>query len=124
MTWIEIGKNHLRAAKLTLEEYPRTCISRAYYAAQVVLAESLLRAGFMPAGGRQTPGHGRQPELIGSHLAGLGGRTVKEMRSIIRRLYRYRLDADYKRTVTIDRARAVESVRDASAMFRLLGCDQ
>src|ERR1700733_2538333 len=101
MTWIEIGKNHLRAAKQTLEEYPRTCISRAYYAAHVVLTESLLHAGFTPAAGRQTPRHGKQPDLIGSHLAGLGGKTVNELRSIIRRLYRYRLDADYKRTVTI-----------------------
>ena len=121
MTWIEIGKNHLQAAKQTLQEHPRTCAFRAYYAAHVVLAESLIQAGYRLASGRQTPPHAQQAKLIGSHLAGKGGHTVRELRRVIRRLYNHRLDADYRRTVTVDRASALESVRDASVLFQLLG---
>ncbi len=121
MTWIEIGKNHLLAAKQAFEKYPRTCVSRAYYAAHVVLAESLVQAGYTLASRRQTPEHRSQAKLIGLHLAAKGQHTVRELRTVIRRLYSHRLDADYRRTVTVDRARALESVRDASTLFQLLG---
>lgn len=120
MTWIEIGKNNLQAAKRTLNEEPRSAASRAYYAAHVVLTSGLVQAGYPLPAGRQTPPHEPQANLIGRHLAHLGAAAVREARAIIRRLYSRRLDADYRRTATVDRAVALESVRDASTLFQLL----
>jgi uncharacterized protein (UPF0332 family) len=121
MTWTEIGKNHLHAAKKMLAEHPRSSISRAYYAAHVVLTEALIRAGYMLTSGSETPPHRQQAKLIGLHLVGMGDHVVRELRAVIRRLYYYRIDADYKRTATVDRTTALESVRDACTLFQLLG---
>ena len=120
MTWDEIGKNNLQAAKRTLDDQPRSSASRAYYAAHVVLADALVTAGYPLTPGRQTPPHVAQAQLIGAHLGGRGPAFVREARAVVRRLYARRLDADYRRTVTVDRAIARESVRDASTLFELL----
>jgi len=121
MTWIDIGRSNLEAAKRWAREFPRSSSSRAYYAAHAVLAGSLIRAGYKPGAGRQTPPHDRQGTLISSFLGKLGRRSVRELSAVIRRLYAYRLDADYRQTVSVDTARAKESIRDACTMFRLLG---
>jgi len=118
MTWPKIGTNHLQAAKRTLDEYPRSAASRAYYAAHVLLTHALVAAGYRPPSGRQTPPHAAQAKLIGSHLAGMGVAVVRELKTAIRRLYARRIDADYRRTVTFDRAAALESIRDASTLFK------
>ncbi len=120
MTWPEIGKNNLRAAKRTLEEEPRSSTSRAYYAAHVVLADVLVQAGYTLSLGRQTPPHAHQAKLVGQHLAHYGVSSVRELRAVVRRLYARRIDADYKQTVTVDRSTAMDSIRDASTLFRLL----
>jgi uncharacterized protein (UPF0332 family) len=121
MTWTQIGKKNLHAAKQLANLHPRSSSSRAYYAAHAVLADALAKAGYLPGRGRQTPPHDQQRSLISSHLATKGQRVVRELRAVIWRLYAYRLDADYRRTVAVDRARALESVRDACTLFRLLG---
>lgn len=120
MTWEEVGKSHLQAAKQTRKEFPRSSASRAYYAAHVVLTAAFVAAGYKPQAGRQTPPHLAQPRLIGQYLGGRGIAVVKELRSAVRRLYARRLDSDYKRTVTVDASLALDSVRDASTIFELL----
>jgi uncharacterized protein (UPF0332 family) len=120
MTWIEIGRNNLQAAKRTLTDEPRSAASRAYYAAHVVLADALVGHGCPLQAGRQTPPHNAQAKLIGSHLAHRGASFVRELRAVIRRLQARRIDADYKRTVTVDRALALDSIRDASTLFEML----
>ena len=120
MSWTEIGKNHLQAAKATFDAQPRSSASRAYYAAHVVLAEALVLCGCVLTPGRETPPRNRQPRLIGLHFADRGAAFVQELRAVIRRVQARRIDADYKRTVTFDRALALESIRDASTVFKLL----
>ncbi len=121
MTWSEIGKDSMQAAKQILNSSPRSCVSRAYYAAHVVLTESLLNAGCTLETGRQTPPHLAQAKLVGQYLAGMGDARVREIRAVIRRLYARRIDADYKRTITVDQVAARDSVRDVSTLFSLLG---
>ena len=124
MTWSEIGKSSLKAAKRTLNDYPRSSASRAYYAAHVVLAESLAKAGYLPPFERQTPPHSRQATLVSSHLSQMGPARVRELQSAVRRLYSRRLDADYNQRVTVDPPTARECLRDASTVFKLLGVEE
>ena len=121
MTWADIGRSHLAAAKQVAAEHPRSATSRAYYAAHVIVSDALLSAGYVPPAHKQTAPHDAQPSLITKHLSGLGRRTVRELRTTLRRLYERRIDGDYKRTVTVDMRLARDSLRDASAIFGLLG---
>lgn len=120
MSWLEIGKNHLEAAKLLIDDHPRSAASRAYYAAHVVLADSLIRAGADLSAGRQTPSHRAQAKLIAEHFAARGSLFVRRLKTSISRLYSRRIDADYLRSVTLDTATARECVRDASTVFVML----
>lgn len=121
MTWTQIAKSHLAAAKSLIREYPRSAASRAYYAAHAALTEELLKAGYVPPAGRQTPPHQGQAALIGQWMRSLSPRVTSDLRSVVRRLYARRIDADYRRTVTVDASAALDAVRDASTMFLALG---
>lgn len=121
MTWAEIGKNHLLAAKQAQKEFPRSSVSRAYYAARVVLTQALIDGGWVPVANRETAPHHLQPRLIGQYLAQRGQRFVRELRALIRRLYDRRLDADYRRTVTVGKSAALDSIREGSAVFVMPG---
>jgi uncharacterized protein (UPF0332 family) len=123
MTWTDIEKNNLEAAQKALQEYPRTCASRAYYAAHVVLADALVAAGCAIGLRRQTPPHQQQAKLIGQYLGNLGVKRVRHLRSAIRRLYTHRLEADYMRTVALDSSVALGSLRDACEVFKLLNIE-
>jgi uncharacterized protein (UPF0332 family) len=124
MAWIEIGRNNLDAAKRTKSEFPRTCASRAYYAAHVILAQNLADAGYVPPLEMQTPPHSRQVILVDNYLGYKGPNTVRELRSAMRRLYKRRLDADYNRRITVDPPTAQECLRDACTVFKLLGVEE
>lgn len=117
MTWDELAIDLLKAAKAMLTTHPRSAASRAYYAAHIALAKSLQANGFAPDQGYSTQQHRRQSRLIGQHLGHLGSQEVRELRQLFSRLYTRRIDSDYVRRVTIDRGIALESVRDASAVF-------
>jgi uncharacterized protein (UPF0332 family) len=121
MTWADIGRSHLAAAKALVSDHPRSSVSRAYYAAHVVLSEALLTAGYVPPKDRETPPHDGQVKLIGVHLGGLSVGRLRDLRRIIRRTYRRRIDADYRRSVTVASADARDAVRDVSLLFLLLG---
>jgi len=121
MTWNDLGRDSLGAARLVQLLHPRSSISRAYYAAHSVLAEALIGQGYTPPVGRQTPSHEAQPGLIRRHFAARGTRFVRELQAVIRRLYAARLDADYNRRVTIDPEVSRQAVRDAHAVFAMLG---
>jgi hypothetical protein len=120
MTWNEMAIDMLKAAKAMLGSYPRSSVSRAYYGAHIALAQALRAEGYVPDHRNSTQPHNGQSKLIGIHLARLGPRGVKELRQLFSRLHIRRIDSDYVRQVTIDRATAMESVRDASTVFIML----
>jgi hypothetical protein len=121
MTWNDLGRDSLSAAREVRVAHPRSGISRAYYAAHSVLAQALLDEGYTTPPNRQTPPHDAQPGLIRRHLSARGARFVRELQAVIRRLYAARLDADYNRRVTIDQEVSRQAVRDAHAVFVMLG---
>jgi hypothetical protein len=124
MTWDELAIDLLKAAKAMLRTHPRSSASRAYYAAHIALAKVLEAGGFVPASGYSTQHHTRQSKLIGQYLQRLGARGVRNMKQVFSRLYARRVDSDYVRRVTIDSNIAMESVRDASAVFAVLGVQE
>jgi hypothetical protein len=120
MTWDEFAIDLLKAAKAMLGTHPRSSASRAYYAAHIALAKVLEAHGFVPDRGYSTQQHKRQSRLIGQHLGHLGPVGVRALKQLFSRLYTRRIDADYVRRVTIDRQIALDSLRDASAVFVVL----
>jgi len=124
MTWDELAIDMLKAAKALLDAHPRSAASRAYYAAHIALARVLEQHGFTPDRGYSTQQHRRQSRLIGQYLGHLGAQGIRSMRQLFSRLYARRIDSDYVRRVTINRQIALESVRDASAVFVALGLQE
>src|SRR5581483_12032757 len=115
MTWDLLAFDLLNAAKAMLSSHPRSSASRSYYAAHIALAKALEAKGFVPDPGHSTQQHQRQSRLIGQYLPHLGPPGVKRLRQTMSRLYSRRIDSDYVRRVTIDRAIALESLRDANS---------
>jgi hypothetical protein len=121
MEWHDIGRDSLRAARAAQGLFARSAVSRAYYACHSVLTAALVDAGYQAANNRQTPPHNAQARLVGDLLDERGASYVRELRSIVRRLYAARLDADYNRRVTIDHAVSLQAIRDAHRALVMLG---
>ena len=123
MAWIDLARNHLLAAKRMCKDHPRSAISRAYYAAHVILTDALVKAGYSPSPPYETPPHKRQPMLVGIHLAARGPQLVADLSQAISRLYKRRLDADYSQFASVDLRQAKEAIRDAVEIFGLLNVE-
>ncbi len=117
MTWDELAIDLLRAAKSLVDSHPRSAASRAYYAAHIALAKALQANGYVPMAGGATQPHRLQSRLIERHLGHMGAGTVRSLRRAFSRLYSRWIDADYVRRAMIDRAIALESVRDAVSVL-------
>jgi hypothetical protein len=101
---------------------PRSCISRAYYAAFSAVSDALDNAGVQFASDREGPSHQKLPELVGVHLEkSLGRKGAKDVKSTMRRLYKARLDADYVHSRPIGDLEARSALQDASFVCGKLG---
>jgi uncharacterized protein (UPF0332 family) len=120
MAWETIARDHLLAAKRMCKAHPRSAISRAYYAAHVLLTDALIGAGYVPTPPYETVPHKRQAIEVARHLASRGTALVTDLSLAITRLYKSRLDADYSRLAPMDAVRAKEAIRDAVEIFGLL----
>ncbi len=122
MNWIDVGKNCRAAAQLLKERHPRSSVSRAYYAAFSALNDRLL-AHSRPPLQYETHLHQQIPDLIEAHLMRGNSRARRALRTTVVRLYKARLDADYKLSRTVDESVALNALRDAKSIFRVLGLD-
>ena len=121
MTWDEIGRGSLEAAKLLREAgRHRSSVSRAYYAAHFALTKTLVESGWRPTPDRQTPPHLAQNNLIRRHLAAWEPRRRQSLLRLMNRLYAQRRDADYNRLAIVDKTVCVQAIQDALAVFREL----
>ena len=114
MMWLDIAQDHLKAARLLARTRPRSAASRSYYAAHCLLTHSLCSRGYVVAGNRQTPPHREQPRLVRQFLG------MPKLAFLLTRLYARRIDADYNCRATVNAAVAMDSLRDAHELFRLL----
>jgi hypothetical protein len=91
MAWVDLARNNLLAAKRMCKSHPRSCISRAYYAAHVLVTDALIKAGYVPMPPYETAPHKQQAILIGLHLMIEGPVFVADLSQAISRLYKSRL---------------------------------
>ena len=123
MAWAEIARNNLLGAKRMCKAHPRSAISRAYYAAHVLLTEALVSAGYVPIPPYETAPHKWQVNLVASYLSAGGPLLMTDLGEAISRLYKRRLDADYSQLVVVGPAQAKEAIRDAVEVFALLNVE-
>jgi uncharacterized protein (UPF0332 family) len=120
MTWNEIAVNSREAAQLSKQHHPRSCVSRAYYAAYSLVNQRLLPYE-APAAGFEGHAHAGISGLIRRYLFKKDQKRCAELRSTMHRLYLARLDADYRPSRTVDRSIALSALRDANVVFRMFG---
>ena len=120
MTWDEIGRDSLEAAKLLREANKhRSSISRAYYAVYArVTAELEEVVPFPPE--RSGPSHKSLPLLAKNYLSRLDFPTRLLLRDRIQSLYDLRVEADYKPAKPIAALKAQAAIEEAERMFAIL----
>lgn len=122
MGWHEMGTDAYQAAG-ELRSHPRSCISRAYYAAYSLISSELSATkGVSFPLGRHGPSHTDLPNLIGAHLRRkFGHKHVKDLKAAIRRLYFARLEADYEPHQKLGEDEARKAVLDARLVLEKFG---
>lgn len=120
MSWEDIGRNSREAAQLLKDGHARSSVSRSYYAAFCVLNERLLEHED-PPGRFETHAHQAIPNLIEKYLLPDSAKARRALRTTVVRLYKARLDADYRLTRTVNEPVVLGALRDAKAIFSVLG---
>lgn len=126
----EIAARWRKTALMTLDSAkalkdsndPRSCVSRAYYAAYQAATSICILHGDesqFPAGWHN-PTHDQLPDLIANN-----GDLTRETRWFVRRLLRDLRDAretaDYRIAVTVDEQTRIKALDSVSELFRELG---
>lgn len=125
-TWQEIGIENYQAARELYQGRDgkpryRSSVSRSYYAAFCLITSELRKVGVSFETGQETPSHKGLPKLMKLSLPQTDQQKM-EMVTIVRRLYTWRIAADYQLRTT-DATVAKEALRDAATLFRYLGVD-
>lgn len=123
-SWDEITRDNPKAAQILADRGQfRSCASRAYFAASSAVSFAL-RAQAPFDGNHEPPAHRMVTTLIDRHLAArVSALRLREIKSMFRRLYNERINADYRSGLTIDKRAALQSRRDAHCVCRVLGLD-
>ena len=120
-TWTELSQEALQAAKsLAGQGLWRGSINRAYYAAYCAVTGELVKRWVRFARGWKNPAHEQLPDLIEHRLA-LSHAARRRLKRIVRVLRKAREDADYRPGIVIDRALALDRLRDAITVMNELG---
>lgn len=121
MTWEELSRDAIRAAKLLRNEGRwRSSVSRSYYAAYAAATSRLSPADF--SRGWKNPPHHLLPKLILNQRDLDQGRRSKLKRNLLI-LRSAREDADYRPHAVVRKNEAVEALLRSSEVLRELGID-
>lgn len=119
-TWREMSQDSRRAAQEALiAGRLRSSISRAYYAAYCAVTSRLSGKITFDYGGNN-PAHSDLPNLIFHNLNVASETARRDIRQAVAQLWKARVEADYVPTAYIDRDIALNALRDASRILRLL----
>jgi uncharacterized protein (UPF0332 family) len=117
--WHEISRSNYDAAKAVIDISPRSCVSRAYYAAFSALTGLFRQRRVEFVDGSESPRHRDVPLLIGKAFS--NGRLTKLLKQAIRALYKLRLMADYSVAQATDRQSALQALRFSILILRKCG---
>lgn len=119
MTWEELSRDAIRAAKLLRNEGRwRSSVSRSYYAAYAAVTSRLSPADF--SRGWKNPSHSSLPDRIDG-VSSLSQGSKHALKRTLRILRKLREDADYRPRAVIQEAEAVDALRNASQVLTILG---
>ncbi len=122
-TWQDMAVDSLRAAKKLRDAgHFRSSVSRAYYAVFCLVTAELCKVTSVGGFGRYAhPPHREMTRFVQNCLrTRMAVGQAEWLNSLIRRLYKARLEADYVCGAAIDLALARDTLRDAHIVFRLL----
>ena len=122
-TWSQISTESLAAAKrLRDARLFRSSVSRAYYSAYAAATGALCGRATVSGAGRANPGHEQVVELVRHNLdpRRFSDWQRQRLAGALRTLRRNRLSADYEPSSSITEATAVESLREAAAVYAQL----
>ena len=123
-TWEEMSGDCLSAARKLLDEgYLRSSVNRSYYAAYCAVTRVLVARNVSFPHGWNNPAHNQLPALILHHTV-LPFNRRYEVNKALRRLRKWREDADYRPGASLERGDAINSLRDAVFVVRTLGVQQ
>jgi uncharacterized protein (UPF0332 family) len=112
-TWQELSLECLRAAKMLAGEgYWRSSVSRSYYATYCAVTSDLVARGVRFGRGWHHPPHAHLRHLLTHHLT-LSPDVRRRLSRRMRTLRQAREDADYRPGITVNRALALNCLRDA-----------
>lgn len=116
--WPEISRNNWKAGQALRAKYPRSSVSRSYYAAFSALTQKFaeIRLSFS---GRESPPHRDIPDLVNQAFS--SKTHARDIRRSIRALYEMRLNADCSAGLTTDVASAREAIRYSAIVLRACG---
>lgn len=97
----------------------RRSVSNAYYAAYSAVAGELTRQGVTFARGWNNPAHDQLPDLVLNNMT-RSRSTRYQINKALRRLRIERENADYRPRMEINRRTALNCVRDAALVSKLL----
>jgi uncharacterized protein (UPF0332 family) len=119
-TWNEIALDSFDAAVTLLPANRlRSCISRAYYAAYSAVAGQMHRLAVIFPHGWNNPGHDQLIRwLIDARK--LPPNRRRQLVKALRRLRKARENADYRPGITITKGDAVQLLKEAAMILRLL----
>ena len=119
MDWNMMASSSYGAAGLLAQErYERSAVSRAYYAVYSRIAHVLASRGLTFADGREGPGHEQLADLVLHHLRMLG-QYRWYVAEDLRKLYKMRLEADYRPSHPVGVTDAQKAVRAMNRIFSL-----
>jgi uncharacterized protein (UPF0332 family) len=120
--WKKISGDKLRSAeKLRDSGYLRSALSRAYYAAYSAVTMHLVADNYVPpSSDRERPGHAESQSLV-LRLPSLSKNDAKDVREKVSRLYKFRLEADYRAKVQISRRQADQAIMICRSVLGKLG---
>jgi len=120
-TWQEVSLECLRAAKvLAGEGYWRSSVSRSYYAVYCAVTSDLVARGVRFGRGWHNPPHEQLLHLL-THNLTLSQDVRRRLRRRMRILRHAREDADYRPSITVNRAMALHCLRDAIVVLKDVG---
>lgn len=103
--WMDVGQDHRCTASLLFQNRKwRGFASRAYYGAFSYLTQALLDHGAHSSFNNHYghPYHRDLPQLVTKKLTRFSDSDRRMLKKSIRRLYAYRLDADYRPGITFE----------------------